>query len=167
MSTDGSFVDHTRGSHSAKGLRVAILASRFNVDITERLLAGALACLDEHGGARDDVEVVHVPGAWDLPPTAALIVRLGRHDAIVALGCVIRGETAHFDFVCAEASAGLGAVARSASMPVLFGVLTTDDHAQAMARAGDGKDNKGYEAVLAALEMVSVYGALEDGLEGG
>jgi len=165
VSTDGSFVDHTRGSYDAKGLRVAILVSRFNLDITERLLAGALACLDEHGGARDDVEVIPVPGAWDLPPTAARVARLGRHEAIVALGCVIRGETAHFDFVCAEASAGLGAVARSASMPVLFGVLTTDDRAQAEARAGDGKDNKGYEATLAALELVSVYGALEGGLE--
>ncbi|MEE2897867.1 MAG: 6,7-dimethyl-8-ribityllumazine synthase [Gemmatimonadota bacterium] len=167
MSTDGSFVDHTRGSYDAKGVRVAILVSRFNVDITERLLAGALACLDEHGAASDDLEVIHVPGAWDLPPTAACVARLGRHDAIVTLGCVIRGETNHFDYVCAEASAGLGAVARSASMPVLFGVLTTDDHAQAVARAGDGKDNKGYEAALAALEMVSVYGALEDGVEGG
>ncbi len=145
----------------AAGLRLAIVVSRFNVDITDRLLRGALACLEEHGGVRDDVEVIHVPGAWELPPTAARIARLDRHDAIVALGCVIRGDTPHFDYVCAEASAGLGAVARSASVPVLFGVLTTDDHEQALSRAGDGKDNKGYEAAFAALEMVSVYRALE------
>ncbi len=161
MSTDGSFVDNSRGSLHAAGLRLAIVVSRFNADITDRLLRGALACLEEHGGVRDDLEVFHVPGAWELPPTAARIAQLDRHDAIVALGCVIRGDTPHFDYVCAEASAGLGAVARSASIPVLFGVLTTDDHAQALSRAGDGKDNKGYEAALAALEMVAVYRALE------
>ncbi len=161
MSTDGSFVDNSRGSSQAAGLRIAIVVSRFNADITDRLLTGALECLEQHGGARDDVEVIHVPGAWELPPTAARIVELDRHDAIIALGCVIRGDTPHFDYVCAEATAGLGAVARSASMPVLFGVLTTDDHAQALSRAGDGKDNKGYEAAFAALDMVYVYKALE------
>ena len=161
MSSDGSFVDNSRDSLQAAGLRIAIVVSRFNADITDRLLAGALACLEQHGGARDDVEVVHVPGAWELPPTAARIIGLNRHDAIIALGCVIRGDTPHFDYVCTEASAGLGAVARSASIPVLFGVLTTDDHPQALTRAGDGKDNKGYEAAFAALEMVDVYKALE------
>ena len=161
MSSDGSFVDNSRDSLQATGLRIAIVVSRFNADITDRLLAGALARLEQHGGARDDVEVVHVPGAWELPPTAARIIGLNRHDAIIALGCVIRGDTPHFDYVCTEASAGLGAVARSASIPVLFGVLTTDDHPQALARAGDGKDNKGYEAAFAALKMVDVYKALE------
>ena len=161
MSSDGSFVDNSRDSLQAAGLRIAIVVSRFNADITDRLLAGALACLEQHGGARDDVEVVHVPGAWELPPTAARIIGLNRHDAIIALGCVIRGDTPHFNYVCTEASAGLGAVARSASIPVLFGVLTTDDHPQALARAGDGKDNKGYEAAFAALKMVDVYKALE------
>ena len=161
MSSDGSFVDNTRGSQDAKGLRVSIVVGRFNSDITDRLLAGALECLEEHGALREDLDVIHVPGAWELPPTAARVARLDRHDAIVALGCVIRGETPHFDYVCAEASAGLGAVARSASMPVLFGVLTTDDRAQALSRAGEGRDNKGYEAALAALEMVVVYRALE------
>jgi 6,7-dimethyl-8-ribityllumazine synthase len=161
VSSDGSFVDNSRDSLQAAGLRIVIVVSRFNADITDRLLAGALACLEQHGGARDDVEVVHVPGAWELPPTAARIIGLNRHDAIIALGCVIRGDTPHFDYVCTEASAGLGAVARSASIPVLFGVLTTDDHPQALARAGDGKDNKGYEAAFAALKMVDVYKALE------
>jgi len=161
VSSDGSFVDNSRDSLQAAGLRIAIVVSRFNADITDRLLAGALACLEQHGGARDDVEVVHVPGAWELPPTAARIIGLNRHDAIIALGCVIRGDTPHFDYVCTEASAGLGAVARSASIPVLFGVLTTDDHPQALARARDGKDNKGYEAAFAALKMVDVYKALE------
>lgn len=160
MSTDGSFVDHSRGSFDATGLRLTIVVSRFNADITERLLSGALSCVEEHGGNSDEVEVVHVPGAWELPPAAARLAQLDRSDAIITLGCVIRGDTPHFDYVCAEASAGLGAVARTASMPVLFGVLTTDDHAQALSRAGDGEDNKGYEATLAALEMVDVYKSL-------
>lgn len=161
MSTEGSHVDAVRGAVSAEGLRVAVLVSRFNADVTERLLEGALSCLTEHGASREDLDVVWVPGAWELPQTAARVVGLGRHDALVALGCVIRGETPHFDYVCTEASSGLGAVARAAAIPVLFGVLTTDDHAQALARAGAGKDNKGYECALAALEMVSVYRGLE------
>lgn len=160
MSRDGSFVNNARGPFHASGLRLAIVVSRFNADITERLLDGALACIEEHGGARDDIDVIHVPGAWELPPTAARIAQFDRKDAIIALGCVIRGDTPHFNYVCAEASAGLGEVARSSSIPVLFGVLTTDDHAQALSRAGDGKDNKGYEATLAALEMVHVYRSL-------
>jgi 6,7-dimethyl-8-ribityllumazine synthase len=161
LSTDGSHVEQARGSFDASARKIALLVSRFNADITERLLEGALACLTEHGAARSDIDVVHVPGAWELPQTAARVVELGRHDGIVALGCVIRGETPHFDYVCSQASAGLGAVARSAPMPVLFGVLTTDDHAQALARAGDGKDNKGYECAIAALEMIDVFNAVE------
>ena len=100
---------------------------------------------------------IRVPGAWELPATAQRLVETGRFDAIVTLGCVIRGETPHFDYVCDEASRGLGAVARAAKIPVVFGVLTTDDEAQARARSGEGRDNKGYEAAMAALEMVSVY----------
>ena len=105
--------------------------------------------------------MIRVPGAWELPQTAARAVEANRFDAIVALGCVIRGDTPHFDFVCEEATLGLGAVARASNIPVLFGVLTTDDATQARARAGEGKDNKGYEAALAALEMIAVYRALE------
>jgi 6,7-dimethyl-8-ribityllumazine synthase len=105
------------------------------------------------------VEVLHVPGAWELPQTAARLVERGGSDAIVALGCVIRGETPHFDYVCAEASRGLGAVARASRIPVLFGVLTTDERAQALARAGDGPSNKGYETALAAVEMALLYRA--------
>ncbi len=145
----------------AEGLRFAVVVARFNADVTDRLLQGALACLAEHGARDEDVEVLRVPGAWELPQTAARLVERGRSDAIVALGCVIRGETPHFDYVCAEASRGLGAVARASRIPVLFGVLTTDTREQAMARAADGPSNKGYETALAAAEMADLYRSAE------
>lgn len=157
MSTEGSPVDQRRGKVDASGVRVAVVAARFNHHITDSLLAGALAALREHGASDEDIVTIRVPGAWELPQTAATVVRSGDFDAVVTLGCVIRGETPHFDYVCQEASLGLGAVARQSEIPVLFGVLTTDDDAQARARAGAGRDNKGYEAAMAALEMVQVY----------
>lgn len=160
MSTEGSPVDSRRGEVDASGLRVAVVVSRFNAEITDSLLAGALAALREHGADDEDVVTIRVPGAWELPQTAARAVRSGRFDAVVTLGCVIRGETPHFDYVCQGATLGLGAVARRADIPVVFGVLTTDDEAQARARAGAGRDNKGYEAAMAALEMVPVHRAL-------
>jgi 6,7-dimethyl-8-ribityllumazine synthase len=144
-------------------LRVAVLAARFNAEITDRLVDGATRALRQRGGAPSDVETIRVPGAWELPQAAARAVEAERFDAIIALGCVIRGETPHFEYVCTQATLGLGAVAREARIPVAFGVLTTDDVGQARARAGDGPDNKGYEAALAVLEMVSVYRRLGAG----
>jgi 6,7-dimethyl-8-ribityllumazine synthase len=144
----------------AEGLRVALLVARFNADLTERLLGGATRALEAHGSRPGDVQTIRVPGAWELPQAAAWAAEAGRFDAIVALGCVIRGETPHFEYVCSQATLGLGAVARKARVPLAFGVLTTDDVEQARARVGDGPDNKGYEAVLAVLEMVAVYRAL-------
>jgi 6,7-dimethyl-8-ribityllumazine synthase len=163
LSSAGSPVDARRGSVDARGLRVAVIVARYNAEITDRLLAGALEALNDHGAEPADVTTVRVPGAWELPQMAARAVRRGHFDAVVTLGCVIRGETPHFDFVCQEATLGLGAVARTSDIPVVFGVLTTDDMAQARARAGAGRDNKGYEAALAALEMVSAHRTLEDG----
>lgn len=160
MSSEGSPVDQRRGKVSAAGVRVALVTARFNNHITDSLLAGALAALHEHGAVDEDIASIRVPGAWELPQTAARAVRSGEYDAVVTLGCVIRGETPHFDYVCQEASLGLGAVARQSDIPVVFGVLTTDDDAQARARAGAGRDNKGYEAAMAALEMVQVYRSL-------
>lgn len=157
MSTGGSPVDERRGKVGAADVRTAVVAARFNSHITDSLLAGALAALREHGAADEDIISIRVPGAWELPQTAARVVRSGDFDAVVALGCVIRGETPHFEYVCQEVSLGLGAVARRSDIPVVFGVLTTDDDAQALARAGAGRDNKGYEAAMAALEMVQVY----------
>ena len=161
MSTLGSPVDDRRGEVDATGLRIAVIAARFNAEITDSLLRGALEALAEHGVRDDDLTAIRVPGAWELPQTAARAVEAGRFDAVVTLGCVIRGETPHFDYVCQETSLGLGAVARASDIPVVFGVLTTDDLAQAQARAGDGKDNKGYEAAMAALEMISVVRVLQ------
>ena len=161
MSSEGSPVARSRGSIDAAGLRVAVLAARFNADITDSLVRGSIEALREHGAAEADIAVVRVPGAWELPQAAAHAVEAKRFDAIVTLGCVIRGETPHFDFVCQEATLGLGAVARASDIPVAFGVLTTDDAAQARARAGEGRDNKGYEAAMAVLEMVAVFRDLE------
>jgi len=161
LSSEGSPVARSRGSIDAAGLRVAVLAARFNADITDRLVRGSIEALKEHGAAEADIAVVRVPGAWELPQAAAHAVEAKRFDAIVTLGCVIRGETPHFEFVCQEATLGLGAVARASDIPVAFGVLTTDDAAQARARAGEGRDNKGYEAAMAVLEMVAVFRDLE------
>ena len=163
MSSAGSPVDERRGRVDASELRVVVIAARFNAEITDRLLRGAMDALQEHGAGPDAVTVVRVPGAWELPQAAARAVEARRFDAVVTLGCVIRGETPHFDFVCQEATLGLGAVARTSDVPVVFGVLTTDDESQARARAGEGRDNKGYEAVVAALEMVEVYRSLGAG----
>ena len=157
MTRSGAPAARPLGDTEAAGLRVALLAARFNEEITDALAEGARRALLAHGAAEQDIETIRVPGAWELPQAAAKAAAAGRFDAIVALGCVIRGETPHFEYVCTEATLGLGAVARAASIPVAFGVLTTDDAAQARARAGEGPDNKGYEAAMAALEMVSVY----------
>jgi len=148
---------------AASGLHVAILAARFNAEVTDHLVVGATKALLTHGASEADIETWRVPGAWELPQAAARAVHARRFDAIIALGCVIRGETPHFDYVCTEATLGLGAVARDADIPVSFGVLTTDSRAQALARAGDGPDNKGYEAAMAVLEMVSVFRGLGAG----
>lgn len=151
------------GNLDVEGLRLAILVARFNEDITRELLAGARACLGEAGVSGDAVDVHFVPGAWELPQAAARVVEAGRHDAVVVLGCVIRGETPHFDFISAEAARGLGAVARRSTIPVAFGVLTTDTLAQAEERADRTGQDKGREAALAALEMVDVYRRIQNG----
>lgn len=149
------------GSLVGTGRRIALLVSRFNGAITERLVEGARDCLVRHGVADGDIDVVRVPGAWELPATAARVAALQRHDAIIALGCVIRGATPHFDHVAGEASSGLGAVARQQSIPVIFGVLTTDTIEQAVERSGTKAGNKGWDAALSALEMINLYGSLE------
>lgn len=134
----------------ASKLRVAVVVARFNADITEALLDGALRCVKECGAP--DPDQVWVPGAFELPLACKRLAAAG-YDAIVALGCVIRGETAHFDFVAGEASRGLMQVQLSSGIPIGFGLITTEDHAQAVARAGGAHGNKGYDAAMAALEM--------------
>ena len=140
--------------------RVAILVSRYNELITSRLLEGALACCAEAGVARADVDVVWVPGAFELPVAAAAAARTGRYACLVALGAVIRGETPHFEYVAGEATRGLGAVAVQAGVPVGFGLLTVDTMEQAVERAGGGAGNKGYEATAAAIEAADAIAQL-------
>ncbi len=136
---------------------VALVVARFNSMVTEQLLEGALRALDEAGLEGDRRGVFHVPGAWELPQAAARLARSGRWGAIVALGCVIRGETAHFDFVAGAANRGLEDLSREIDIPVIFGVLTTETPEQALERADVEGADKGGEAARAALEMMALY----------
>ena len=147
-------------SPNGSGRRYLIIVSRFNQLITEKLLDGARSALVEHGAAEDDVDVVWVPGAFEIPGAAGVALRTGRYHGVVAVGCVIRGETPHFDFVAGEAARGIQGLAVRYDTPVTFGVLTTDTREQALQRAGGEKGNKGWEAAVAMLEMDGVYRAL-------
>lgn len=137
--------------------RYAVVAARFNPSVVDALVEGALTTLDAHGVAREDITLVRVPGAFELPQAALKLAATARYDAVIALGAVVRGGTPHFEYVSAACAQGLAAASLRAECPLLFGVLTTDDGEQARARAGGDKGNKGEEAALAALEMVSVY----------
>jgi 6,7-dimethyl-8-ribityllumazine synthase len=141
------------GDLTARGLRFAIAVSRFNSFITERLLAAAVDALERSGAQSSDVNVVHVPGAFELPLTAKKLARTGKYDALIAIGCVLRGETAHYDYVCSETSRGLQLAQMDTGVPVIFCVLTCDTLEQAIDRAGLKGGNKGFEAGLAAIEM--------------
>ena len=145
----------------APGTRIGIIAARFNVDVTTEMLGGCRSALEEFGVEADAIDVYWVPGAWELPQAARRIAALDRHDAFIALGCVIRGETPHFDYVAGEASSGLGALAREIDVPLLFGVLTTDTADQAWARASRDAGNKGRELAQSALHMIDLYQGLE------
>lgn len=155
-----------QGQLVGKDRRFALVASRFNELVTERLVQGARACLVQHGVAEDDIVLVHVPGAWELPVAVQRVARTGEYAAVIALGCVIRGETPHFDYVAGEAAKGLATVALQTDVPVAMGVLTTDDTDQALARAGGKAGNKGWEAALGALEMAGLFERLESGRAG-
>jgi 6,7-dimethyl-8-ribityllumazine synthase len=150
-----------RGKHKSKRARFAIVRSRFNELVTERLLSGALACLREHGVREGDVDVISVPGAWELPYAASLAAKQGRYAAIVAIGCVIRGDTPHFDYVAGPAADGLARVALDADIPIALGLLTTNTTDQALERAGGREGNKGWDAALSALEMAGLAATLD------
>jgi 6,7-dimethyl-8-ribityllumazine synthase len=149
------------GKTDGAGRRFAVIVSRFNELVTDRLLDGATGCLAQHGVRPEDVDVVRVPGAFELPAAAAALIRSGGYDGLVVLGCVIRGETPHFDFVAGEASRGLQELAMAHPVGLGFGLLTTDTTAQAVARAGGDRGNKGWEAALTALEMADLLRRLE------
>src|SRR5919206_1906129 len=154
------------GSPSGHGRRFAVVASRFNETVTQKLVDGALDALVRHGAAFDDVDVVWVPGAWELPAAARRLLVSERYNALVAIGAVIRGDTPHFDYVAAEASRGLADASREFDTPIGFGLLTCDDMAQAEARAGGAHGNKGWDAALAALEMADLFDRLDAADEG-
>ncbi|MCK9563952.1 MAG: 6,7-dimethyl-8-ribityllumazine synthase [Bacteroidales bacterium] len=144
------------GTFEAGDARITIIVSRWNGEITESLLRGALAALERQGVPDERVQVLRVPGAFELPLAALKVANTGRVDAVIALGCVIRGDTPHFDYVCGECTRGLGQVSLDSGLPVGFGLLTCDNLAQAQARAGDNRENKGEEAALTVLEMLSL-----------
>src|SRR5438876_4643667 len=144
------------GNLSAAGLRFAIIVSRFNSFITDRLLAGALDALTRSGCPADNIEIVKVPGSWEMPVVARELARQKRHDAIIALGAVIRGETPHFDYVAGEAARGLAQVAADTGVPVAFGVLTCNTLEQAIDRAGAKGGNKGFDAAMTAIERADL-----------
>jgi 6,7-dimethyl-8-ribityllumazine synthase len=145
-----------------KGARFAIVASRFNHFIVDRLVEGAVDALVRHGVDAKNVTLVRVPGAWELPLVARRLAASKKVDAVVALGTVIRGATAHFEYVAGEAAKGLAAAAHGASIPILFGVLTTETIEQAIERAGTKAGNKGWDAAVSAVEMVALSRALDD-----
>ena len=144
-----------------EGAKIAIVASRFNHFIVDRLVDGALDAIARHGGERAEVTVLRVPGSWEIPPVVARLARSGSVHAIVALGAVIRGSTPHFDYVAAEVTKGIAHVQLDTGVPVAFGVLTTDTIEQAIERAGTKAGNKGWEATVSAIEMLSLGDAMK------
>lgn len=148
------------GSLRGEGLRFLVVAARFNELETGQLLEGAVEGLTEHGVRPEDVDVARVPGAFEIPGAVGVGLRQGRYDGVVALGCVIRGETPHFEYVAGEAARGIQTLAIAHDVPIGFGILTTDTREQALARAGGAGGNKGREAALTALEMVHLYEGL-------
>jgi 6,7-dimethyl-8-ribityllumazine synthase len=144
------------GKYDGKGLKVAIVASRFNEFITTKLIGGANDCLVRHNVSESDIDLYWVPGAFEIPLIAKKVASLKKYDAIICVGAVIRGSTSHYDYVCAEVSKGIAQVSLSSDIPVLFGVLTTDTIEQAIERAGTKAGNKGYDCAMSALEMASL-----------
>ena len=144
------------GNITAEGLRFAIVASRFNEFITSKLLEGALDMLRRHGAAEDAVDVVWVPGAFEIPLAAKKLAASGKYDAVICVGAVIRGATSHYDYVCSEVSKGVAQAGLSTGVPVIFGVVTTENIEQAVERAGTKAGNKGADGAMAAMEMANL-----------
>ena len=137
--------------------RFAVVVGRFNSMITERLLEGALDCFERHGGKQENLAVVRVPGAFEIPLAALKLAKGGKYDGVICLGAIIRGSTPHFDYVAAEAAKGVAQAAFHSGLPVIFGVLTTDSIEQAIERAGTKAGNKGWDAMLSAIEMADLF----------
>ena len=149
------------GSLVAKEIKVAIVAARFNEFITSKLIGGAMDGLTRHGVQEADVSLTWVPGAFEIPLVASKLANSGKYDAVICLGAVIRGSTSHYDYVCNEVSKGVAQVALASGIPVMFGVLTTENIEQAVERAGTKAGNKGYDCALGAIEMINLMKAIE------
>ena len=149
------------GNVVAKGIRVGIVAARFNEFITPKLVGGALDGLKRHDVKEEDIDVAWVPGAFEIPLIASKMAKSKKYDAVICVGAVIRGSTSHYDYVCSEVSKGIANVSLNSDIPVMFGVLTTDNIEQAIERAGSKAGNKGYECATGAIEMVNLISALE------
>ncbi len=150
-----------QGKLSAKGKKYAIISSRFNDFITKRLLDGALDCLERHDADMNNITIYYCPGAFEIPQVAQKIALTEKFDAIICIGCVIRGETPHFDFIAAEVTKGIAQIGLSSSIPVTLGVLTADTLEQAIERAGSKSGNKGWDAALSVIELVNLYNAIK------
>ena len=149
------------GKVVAQGIRVGIVAARFNEFITSKLVGGALDGLKRHDVKEEDIDVAWVPGAFEIPLIASKMAKSKKYDAVICVGAVIRGSTSHYDYVCSEVSKGIANVSLNSDIPVMFGVLTTDNIEQAIERAGSKAGNKGYECATGAIEMVNLIRALE------
>ena len=145
------------GSLDAKGMKVALVVSRFNNFFTDKLLAGALDCLVRHGADEKKLDVAYVPGSFEIPVVAGRLARMKKYDAVICLGAVIRGDTPHFDFVATEASKGISRLGMESSIPVVYGLITADTLEQAVERSGTKAGNKGWDAAQTAIEMVNLY----------
>lgn len=144
------------GNLVASGLKIAIVAGRFNEFIVGKLVSGAVDAIVRHGGKEEDIDIAYVPGAFELPLAAKKLAKTGKYDAIVALGTVIRGATTHYDYVCSEAAKGIGKISLDEEIPVMFGVVTTENIEQAIERAGTKAGNKGFDAAVSAIEMANL-----------
>jgi 6,7-dimethyl-8-ribityllumazine synthase len=144
------------GNISAKGFKFALAVSRFNEFISSKLLSGALDALKRHGADEGSISTIWVPGAFEIPVVAKKLADSGKYDAVICLGAIIRGGTSHYDLVCAEVTKGIAQVALGTGLPVIFGVLTTDNIEQAVERAGTKAGNKGFDAAMSAMEMVNL-----------
>lgn len=150
------------GKLVSKEMKIGIVAARFNEFITAKLLSGALDCLKRHDVSEENIEVAWVPGAFEIPLIASKMAGCGKYDAMICLGAVIRGNTTHYDYVCSEVSKGIAHVSLNSGIPVMFGVLTTENIEQAIERAGTKAGNKGFDCAAGAIEMVNLIREIED-----